>query len=103
MPVLIQVDFPYQGPFGNAMTEAMLELAESIAKEPGFIWKVWMENEATKEAGGIYLFEDRASAEAYVSMHTARLKSFGVPEVHAKIFDVNESLSQIDKATLKSA
>jgi hypothetical protein len=34
---------------------------------------------ATAEAGGIYLFADRASAEAYLAMHTARLKGFGIP------------------------
>ncbi len=100
---MLQVDFPYTGPFGEAMAAAMRELAESIAKEPGFLWKVWTENEATKEAGGIYLFEDKASAEAYIAMHTARLKSFGIPEVHAKLFDVNETLSTLDKATLKSS
>ena len=83
------------------MAEGMRELAESIAKEPGFIWKIWTENEASQEAGGIYLFQDRASAEAYVTMHTARLKGFGIPEVHAKIFDVNEKLSAIDKAPLQ--
>lgn len=32
MPVLVQVDFPFTGPFGDAMTEGMRELAESIAK-----------------------------------------------------------------------
>ena len=101
MPCLIQVDFPFEGPFGEAMTESMRGLAESIAQEPGFIWKVWTESEATKEAGGIYLFKDRASAEAYIEMHTARLQGFGIPTVHAKIFDVNETLSIIDKAILK--
>lgn len=32
MPVLIQVDFPYQGPYGAEMAAAMKDLAESIAK-----------------------------------------------------------------------
>lgn len=101
MPVLIAVDFPSEGPFGEAMAESMKGLAESIAQEPGLIWKVWTENEATKEAGGVYLFTDRASAEAYLEMHTARLKGFGIPKINAKIFDVNEKLSIIDKAPLK--
>ena len=33
-------------------------------------------------------------------MHSARLKSFGVPQVNAKLFDVNEALSLIDRAPL---
>ena len=55
MSVLLQVDFPFAGPWGEAMTEALRGLAESIANEPGLIWKIWTENPATAEAGGISL------------------------------------------------
>ena len=96
MKTLLQVDFPFDGPFGQEMADAMKELAESIAKEPGFIWKIWTENAETREAGGIYLFEDGASARKYLDMHTARLKGFGVPVVNAKMFQVNDALSAID-------
>lgn len=96
MKTLLQVDFPFPGPFGRDMANAMKELAESIAQEPGFIWKVWTENPDTKEAGGIYLFEDEASARAYLEKHSARLKGFGIPEVNGKVFRVNEALSAID-------
>ena len=100
MPTLLQVDFPYQGPWGEEMHTAMRGLAESIAQEAGLIWKIWTENPATAEAGGIYLFADRASAEAYLAMHTARLTGFGIPRVNGKIFDVNPALSAIDRAPL---
>ena len=100
MAVLLQVDFPYQGPWGDGMSEAMTGLAQSIAQEPGLIWKIWTEDAASEEAGGIYLFTDRSSAQTYLSMHSARLKSFGVPQVNAKLFDVNDSLSLIDRAPL---
>ncbi|WP_372965547.1 monooxygenase [Marinobacter sp.] len=96
MKTLLQVDFPFDGPFGQEMTVAMKELAESIAREPGFIWKIWTMNQETKEAGGIYLFEDEVSARKYLGMHTERLKGFGVPVVNAKVFQVNEALSAID-------
>jgi len=79
------------------MTEAMDPLARSIAEESGLIWKIWTANEATGEAGGIYLFKDISSAEAYLAMHTARLKDFGIPHVNGKIFAVNEALSQINR------
>ena len=96
----MQVDFPYQGPWGDEMTAALRGLAESIANEPGLIWKIWTENQATGEAGGIYLFKDVPSAEAYLAMHTARLMSFGVQRVNGKIFEVNDALSLIDRAPL---
>ena len=100
MPYLLQVDFPYQGPWGDEMVSAMRGLAESIANEPGLIWKFWTENQATGEAGGVYLFTDLPSAQAYLTMHTQRLKSFGEPVVNGKVFQVNEALSQIDRAPL---
>jgi len=33
----------------------------------GLLWKIWLMNEAEKSAGGIYLFRDKASANAYVN------------------------------------
>ena len=100
MAILLQVDFPYAGPWGQAMTEGMRGLAESIAQEPGLLWKIWTENAENNEAGGVYLFTDRGCAQAYLTMHAARLKSFGVPQVNAKIFDVNSGLSAVDRAPL---
>ena len=100
MSILLQVDFPYAGPWGEAMSEAMRGLAESIAQEAGLIWKIWTENPETGEAGGIYLFADRASADAYISKHAARLAAFGVTGIRARAFDVNEELSRIDRAPL---
>lgn len=99
-PVLLQVDFPFNGPWGAEMSAALRGLAESIAAEPGLVWKVWTEDAAAGVAGGAYLFADRANAERYLAMHRARLAGFGVAEVRARIFDVNAELSAIDRAPL---
>ncbi len=63
---LVQIHFDFHGPFGVEMSHQLVELAESINQEPGFIWKIWTENEANHEAGGIYLFQDEDTALAYV-------------------------------------
>ncbi|HSH23984.1 MAG TPA: monooxygenase [Massilibacterium sp.] len=97
MSKLLQMDFPTDGPFGEEMSKAYQELAESIEKEPGLIWKIWTENAETKESGGIYLFEDEASLQNYLDMHTKRLQSFGVTNIRVKIFDVNKPLTNITK------
>lgn len=94
---LVQFDFAYDGPFGSEMTEAMDGLARSIADEPGFIWKIWTENRAEREAGGIYLFADEPSARAYMAKHAARLGEIGIENVNAKVFDVNVPLTAITK------
>jgi len=100
MSYILQVDFPYSGPWGDEMTQAMEGLAISIASEPGLIWKIWTANEAKNEAGGIYLFSDQASAKNYLEMHSARLKGFGISPINSKIFAVNEALSLLDRAPL---
>lgn len=100
MHKLLQVDFPFDGPFGQEMTAALEELATSITTEPGFLWKIWTENESRKEAGGIYLFESEQTAQAYLEKHTARLKSFGVKEVRGRIYDINAGLSKTTMAPL---
>src|SRR5690606_4590465 len=51
MSYILQVDFPYAGPWGHEMTKVMDGLARSIADEPGLIWKIWTANETTGEAG----------------------------------------------------
>jgi hypothetical protein len=97
---LLQIDFPFNGPFGEEMTQAMHGLAQDIAQENGLIWKVWTENEQTKKAGGIYLFTDEENAKRYLAKHSARLESFGVTGIKAEIFDVNQALSAIDYTPL---
>jgi len=100
MPVLLQFDFPMNGPWGAEMAEALRGLAQDIAGASGLRWKVWTENAAEGRAGGIYLFDDRASADAYRAMHSARLAAFGIKDIRALTFDVNEPLSAITRGPL---
>lgn len=93
---LLQLHFEFHGPFGEEMSRQLVELAESINNEPGFIWKIWTENEEKKEAGGIYLFQNEETALAYVKKHSDRLKPMGVNKVIFKIFDVNKTLTAIN-------
>ncbi|GED17783.1 monooxygenase [Aneurinibacillus migulanus] len=96
---LLQIDFPVDGPWREEMTTTYSKLAAHISQTPGLLWKIWTENVETGEAGGIYLFEDEASAQNYLTEHTTRLESFGIQNIRAKIFDVNQQLSEITKFT----
>lgn len=98
--ILLQVDFPYSGPFAAAMVPIMQNLAEDIAQENGLIWKIWTENAKAQKAGGVYLFTDEENAKRYLAKHRARLESFGVTGINAEIFAVNQELSAIDHAPL---
>jgi hypothetical protein len=95
MRYLLQVDFPHNGPFGDELTMAMSDLAKDIANEKGLISKLWTENEATKEAGGVYLFDNEQDAARYLQKHTERLEAFGYGNIRGKIFAVNEALSAL--------
>ena len=101
MVYVLQVDFKHEGPFGEEMVGAFTNLANSINEEKGFAWKIWTENEETKEAGGIYLFETKEDAENYLTMHSKRLNGFGIAQVNGKIFKVNDSLTMVNKGPLR--
>jgi hypothetical protein len=101
MQTILQIDFPFAGPFGKEMQQAMQPLAESISKEPGLLWKIWTENPDTQEAGGIYLFTDATAAQTYLEMHTERLTASGVTGIQAKLFSVNSPLSKICKGPIQ--
>ena len=100
MSILVQMDFPFDGPFGEEMTKAMSDLAESIAKESGLLWKIWTVNDKTREAGGIYLFSDEESARHYIYMHSKRLKAAGIKTINAKLFTVDQELSALSNTPL---
>ena len=100
MVYLLQVDFTMDGPFGDEMSEGSKDLAHSINDEEGIMWKIWTEDAVAKEAGGVYLFETKESAEKYLAMHSARLTSFGITNIRGKIFEVNEALSSINNGPI---
>ena len=101
MTTLLYFEFPSEGPFGQEARAAYADLATDIAAEDGLIWKVWTEQPTTSMAGGVYLFEDAESAARYVEKHTERLAGFGITDITAKEFAVNEELSKTTRATLR--
>ncbi|NUZ07969.1 monooxygenase [Schlegelella sp. ID0723] len=92
---LLQIDFVFDGPWGDALADVCRELADDIAQEPGLRWKLWTEDPESARAGGVYLFDDRAAAAAYLTKHRARLAAFGVKDsdIVARVLDVNPALS----------
>ena len=97
---LLQMDYLFSGPWGDEMAEELSDLAHRIAAVPGLVCKVWTENREAGEAGGIYLFEDEASLDAYMGPKIARMEAFGIKGIQAKKYDVNESLTRITRGRL---
>ena len=101
MAYVLQVDFKMNGPWGDEMAEGFSDLAKSINEEEGFMWKIWTESPETNEAGGIYIFETKETAQKYFEMHSKRLAGFGITDVNAKIFAINSKLTEITNGPLK--
>ena len=99
-PVLVTFDFPARLQRGPEREAMLRELAESTAQEPGLIWKIWTVSEAEGRAGGVYLFADRASAEAYHRMHAERLARMGTAGIEATYREIMEPLSLITRAPI---
>jgi hypothetical protein len=100
MSTLLYFEFPSDGPFGQDAAAAYADLAADISAQDGLVWKVWTERPETSTAGGVYLFEDAESAARYVEKHTARLAGFGITDITAQEFAVNEQLSTTTRAVL---
>jgi hypothetical protein len=78
------------------------ERAKPFLQVPGLLWKIWLDGDAERLAGGIYLFADRASAEAYATGPiVARMKvNPEYSEVTVRVFEVQQRMSEITRAPI---
>ena len=78
------------------------EAATVIASVEGLIWKIWVLQQEEYEVGGMYLFANRETAEAYLN-HPVIQAVRGNPAVvstQAELWDVESSLSALTRAPL---
>ena len=79
------------------------EAATIIASVEGLIWKIWIFEEEEFEIGGIYLFANRETAEAYLNhpVVQAVCSSPAVVSTQSQLWDVEGSLSALTRAPLE--
>ena len=78
------------------------EAATVIASVEGLIWKIWVMREEEFAMGGMYLFANRETAEAYLN-HPIVLAVCSNPAVvstESQLWDVESSLSALTRAPL---
>lgn len=65
----------------------------------GLKWKIWLFNESDSSAGGIYLFEDQASVDAYLEGDIVRMmkNSPALSNMEMKVFDFMPELTKISR------
>lgn len=97
-PRILQINYRLEGTAADYL-EANRPYAEPIARTPGLRWKVWLLNEATKEAGGIYLFENDAALQEFLRGPIAAEVRTD-PTASFKEFDVPVELSSVTRAPI---
>jgi putative monooxygenase ydhR len=101
---ILQLNFKFTSS-ATDYVKLVAPFADPIAAVPGLTWKVWLVNEKNREAGGIYLFRDEASANAYLNGEIVMglKKQPTLLDISAKLFDVEESLTQKTHGPIKTA
>jgi hypothetical protein len=98
---ILQINFKFNISPAELM-EGFASLVDPIANLPGLRWKVWSLNETEREFGGIYLFDDEASANAYLAGPiVAQLGQHpALSDITAKQFDVLDEPSTVTRGPI---
>ena len=81
------------------------EAATIMASVEGLIWKIWVLREEDLEMGGIYLFANHETAEAYLNhpVIQAVRSNPAVESIQSQLWDVESSLSALTRAPLQGS
>jgi Putative mono-oxygenase ydhR len=95
---ILQINYKLNGSRAEYEREN-LPYAQPIADIPGLRWKVWIINEAQRDAGGIYLFDDEPALQAFLDGPIiAEMK--GDPTLSIKKFDAIAELTTITRGPI---
>ena len=81
------------------------DAATVIASVKGLVWKIWTLRQEELEMGGMYLFANRETAEAYLNhpVTQAVRSNPAVVSTESQLWDVESSLSALTRAPLPGA
>ncbi|MBK5096339.1 MAG: YdhR family protein [Gemmatimonadetes bacterium] len=101
---ILQISFHLNVPRAE-FEDIARSLANDFAQLPGLTWKIWLMDETEREAGGIYLFEDASSMEAYLEgpLAAAVMSHPALSDLVAKQFDVIEDCTAITRGPVEIA
>lgn len=87
---------------GDEFAAVSRERALRIAQVPGLRWKLWLTDGETRTHSGVYLFDDQASAEAYLNgeLVTNLRNNPRIKNLETIIFGIDEEASRITRAPI---
>jgi len=99
---ILQINFKFTQS-ADDYVKLVAPFADPIAAVPGLSWKVWILNDKAHEAGGIYLFKDEASVNAYLrgELVTGLKQQPTLKDLSTKVFDVVEDMSLKTRGPIK--
>lgn len=79
------------------------ELAQPFADVPGCLWKIWLINDETREAGAVYLFKDDAALQTFKAspLVASVLSHPALSNFDLKERDILTEVSEITRAPLR--
>jgi hypothetical protein len=98
MNAIVVVEFTYEISRGE-LEEIALDFADNVKPiVDGLIWKIFLDRSETGRSAGVYLFADKAAAQAYADgpIVSGLRSAPGLSDVSAKTFEV------LDKASLRA-
>ena len=101
---ILQINFKYH--VSREQYEgAVAPLAEPIAAVSGLLWKVWILNEAEQEGGGIYLFADGPSLDAYLNSEIVAgiVSNPALSDFSVKQFEVMDGVTAVTRGPVGAA
>ena len=99
---VLQINFKFKIPSAD-LKNGLAPFVNDIAAVSGLRWKIWIMNEQENEAGGIYLFDDEDSMQAYLEGPIiAGLKTNpALSDISAKQFNVVEDFTTDTRGPIK--
>jgi len=94
VPVILHATFALDADAETAVN-IDLDYARSYNEVPGLGWKIWIRDPDSAVNGGIHLFADRSSAQAYLAFLRERMAARSdVSDFTATIYDIKVAASQ---------
>lgn len=96
--MILQINFSLNVPVSEYENLAR-SFTQTVADVPGLMWKIWLLNEATLEAGGIYHFDSQATLDAYLNGPVvAQVKALpAIRNISVKQFSVMSEVTELTR------
>ncbi len=98
--MIVTVNYTYAGDPREWAKAYTRERAEMFVNLPGLKWKIWLDAPERNGTGGIYFFDDRASAEAYVNgpLLARHRANPAISDLQVRLFETRDDMGRVTRA-----